>query len=82
MTESYQSKPDATGSGGSSLEPIKGGTGDAGRTVLIGMLGGLLSAAGYVIYQRLPEDQKVRLQRQARSLLESRLSEIRSNFNI
>ena len=59
MTESYQSKTDATGSGGS-LEPIKGGTGDAGRTVLIGMLGGLLSAAGYVIYQRLPEDQKVR----------------------
>lgn len=55
---------------------------DAGRTVLVGMLGGIVSAAAYVVYQRLPDEQKERLHRQVRGQLESRLNEIRSNFNI
>jgi hypothetical protein len=55
---------------------------DAGRTVLVGVLGGILSAAGYLVYQRLPEDQKDRLHRQVRGLLESRINEIRQNFNL
>ena len=57
-------------------------TGDAGRTVLVGVLGGILSAAGYLVYQRLPEEQKDRLHRQVRGLLESRINEIRQNFNL
>lgn len=57
-------------------------TGDAGRTVLVGVLGGVISAAGYLVYQRLPEEQKDRLHRQVRGLLESRINEIRQNFNI
>ena len=28
---------------------------DAGRTVLVGVLGGIISAAGYLVYQRLPD---------------------------
>ena len=56
--------------------------GDAGRTVMVGVLGGILSAAGYLVYQRLPEEQKDRLHRQVRGLLESRINEIRQNFNI
>ena len=55
---------------------------DAGRALLVGILGGIASAAGYLVYQRLPEDQKQRLQQQVRSLIESRLSEIRQNLNI
>lgn len=55
---------------------------DAGRTVLVGVLGGIISAAGYLVYQRLPDDQRDRLHRQVRGLLESRLNEIRQNFNI
>jgi hypothetical protein len=55
---------------------------DAGRTVLVGVLGGLLSAAGYLVYQRLPDDQKERLHRQVRGVLESRINELRSNFNL
>lgn len=55
---------------------------DAGRTVLVGVLGGIISAAGYLVYQRLPEEQKDRLHRQVRGLLESRINEIRQNFNI
>lgn len=55
---------------------------DAGRAVLVGVLGGLLSAAGYLVYQRLPDEQKDKLHRQVRGLLESRLNEIRQNFNI
>jgi hypothetical protein len=57
-------------------------SGDAGRTVLVGVLGGILSAAGYLVYQRLPEEQKDRLHRQVRGLLESRINEIRQNFNL
>jgi hypothetical protein len=56
--------------------------GDAGRTVMVGVLGGIISAAGYLVYQRLPEDQKDRLHRQVRGLLESRINEIRQNFNL
>ena len=55
---------------------------DAGRTVLVGVLGGILSAAGYLVYQRLPDEQKDKLHRQVRGALESRISEIRSNFNL
>jgi hypothetical protein len=66
----------STGSTGSGATP------DAGRTVLVGVLGGILSAAGYLVYQRLPEDQKERLHRQVRGMLESRINELRSNFNL
>jgi len=55
---------------------------DAGRTVLVGVLGGILSAAGYLVYQRLPDEQKDKLHRQVRGALESRINEIRSNFNL
>ena len=65
-----------------SNEPAKHDSADAGRTVMVGVLGGILSAAGYLVYQRLPEDQKERLHRQVRGLLESRINEIRQSFNI
>ncbi len=59
-----------------------GDGGDAGRTVMVGVLGGIISAAGYLVYQRLPDEQKERLQRQVKGLLESRINEIRQNFYI
>jgi hypothetical protein len=55
---------------------------DAGRTVLVGVLGGIISAAGYLVYQRLPDEQKDRLHRQVRGVLETRINELRSNFNL
>ncbi len=55
---------------------------DAGRTVLVGVLGGIISAAGYLVYQRLPDEQRDRLHRQVRTLLESRINELRQNFNL
>lgn len=59
-----------------------GPSSDAGRTVLVGVLGGIISAAGYLVYQRLPDEQRDRLNRQVRGLLESRINELRQNFNI
>ncbi|MHB8141624.1 MAG: hypothetical protein ACYDA5_10670 [Vulcanimicrobiaceae bacterium] len=56
--------------------------GDIGKVLLVGVLGGLASAAGYLVYQRLPGDQKERLQAQVRSLIAQRITEIRQNFNI
>jgi hypothetical protein len=35
--------------------------GEAGKILLVGVLGGLLSAAGYLIYRRLPEEQQQRI---------------------
>ena len=69
-----------TGTGGST----GGGANntEAGRTVLVGVLGGIISAAGYLVYQRLPDEQKERLHRQVRGALESRINELRSNFNL
>lgn len=58
------------------------GSGEAGKTLLVGLLGGLASAAGYLVYQRLPDEQKERLHKQVRAQIESRLSELRQNFNI
>jgi hypothetical protein len=55
---------------------------ETGKVVLIGVLGGLLSAAAYVIYRRLPEEQQQRLQAQARHMLQQRITELRQNFNI
>ena len=55
---------------------------DAGRTVMVGVLGGILSAAGYLVYQRLPDEQRERLHRQVRGVLESRINELRNNFNL
>jgi hypothetical protein len=57
-------------------------SGEAGKTVLAGILGGVLSAAGYLVYTRLPDEQKDRLHAQARSLIESRVNELRGRFNI
>ncbi len=55
---------------------------DAGRTALVGLVGGVLSAAGYLVYSRLPDDQKDRLHTQVRGLVESRVNELRGRFNI
>ena len=55
---------------------------EAGRALLVGILGGLVSAAGYLVYRRLPDEQRDRLHSQVRNVVENRLNEIRSNFNI
>jgi hypothetical protein len=65
--------------------PVPGKTtpdSDAGRTVLVGVLGGIISAAGYLVYHRLPDEQKERLHRQVRGVVESRVAELRNNFNL
>ena len=64
--------------------PDDDGTGEneVGKALLVGLLGGLVSAAGYVIYRRLPDDQKERLNSQVRGMVQQRINEIRQNFNI
>ncbi len=55
---------------------------EVGKALLVGLLGGLVSAAGYFVYRRLPEDQKEKLHSQVRGAVQQRINEIRSNFNI
>ena len=55
---------------------------EAGKVVLVGILGGLLTAAGYIIYRRLPEEQRQRINAQVRTMVQQRITEFRQNFNI
>ena len=95
MSESYRttppeppwsSSPTNPGNGHRAYEDRpahdEGDGGEAGKVLLIGVLGGLLSAAGYMIYRRLPDEQKDRLHGQVRSAVQSKINEIRQNFNI
>jgi len=66
---------------GSSYEN-EGEGNEAGKALLVGLLGGLVSAAGYLVYRRLPEEQKQRLHAQVRTTIQQRITEIRQNFNI
>jgi len=54
---------------------------DIGRTLLVGLLGGIVSAAGYVVYQRLPDDQRQRLHTQLRAFAEERLGDFKQYFS-
>jgi hypothetical protein len=95
MTDSFRTSPPdeqwSPGSTGASgyqsafgQEPERTDEGDneIGRALLVGLLGGLVSAAGYFVYRRLPDEQKERLHAQVRSQVAQRISEIRQNFNI
>jgi hypothetical protein len=55
---------------------------EVGKAMLIGLLGGLVSAAGYMVYRRLPDEQKERLNAQVRAIVAQRITELRQNFNI
>jgi hypothetical protein len=57
-------------------------TNEAGRTLLAAVVGGVVSAAGYLVYTRLPDDQKDKLHAHVRQLVESRVNELRGRFNI
>ncbi|HUY11693.1 MAG TPA: hypothetical protein VMV73_05485 [Candidatus Dormibacteraeota bacterium] len=74
MTDSLHSQPDNHAGHDDENE--------LGRALLVGVLGGLLSAVGYVVYRRLPEDQRERLHQQVRSTLSARINDIRQNFNL
>ena len=95
MTDSFRTAPPegqwSTGStGGNGYQNAFGnapgreqeGENEVGRALLVGLLGGLVSAAGYLVYRRLPDEQKERLHSQVRSQVQQRISEIRQNFNI
>lgn len=70
------------GPAGSNQSGNDDATGDVGKALLVGVLGGLVSAAGYMIYRRLPDEQKEALHNQVKSQVAQRINEIRSNFNI
>ena len=80
MTDMY--KPNENGPMGGQHHDSQPGSRDASRALLAGVLGGVVSAAAYLIYARLPDEQRERLHSQARTLLESRVNELRSRLNI
>lgn len=57
-------------------------SGEVGKALLVGFLGGLVSAAGYLVYKRLPDEQRDKINNQVRSMVAQRISELRENLNI
>lgn len=55
---------------------------DARGAAVAGLVGAVVGAAGYLIYQRLPDEQKERLHRQVRALIDQKVSELRQNFQL
>ncbi len=55
---------------------------DARGATIAGLVGAVVGAAGYLIYQRLPDEQRARLQHQVRTLIDQKVSELRENFRI
>ncbi len=76
------SKSSGNGYQGSNLNNDPQSENEVGKALLVGLLGGLASAAGYFVYRRLPDEQRERLHSQVRSQVQAKISEIRSNFNI
>lgn len=56
--------------------------GEVGKALVIGLLGGLLSAAGYLVYRRLPDEQRDKINGQFRTVVQQRITELRENLNI
>lgn len=57
-------------------------SGEVGKALLVGFLGGLVSAAGYLVYKRLPDEQREKINNQVRSMVSQRIAELRENLNI
>lgn len=72
----------ASSSGSKHSDDVDDAAGDVGKALIVGLLGGLISAAGYMVYRRLPEEQKERLNAQVRTVVQQRISELRQNFNV
>lgn len=98
MSDSFRATPDQQWSGSnstsngyqgtnapnatSSYENVDGSGNDVGKALMVGLLGGLVSAAGFMVYRRLPDEQKERLHTQVRGVVQQRINELRQNFNI
>jgi hypothetical protein len=55
---------------------------EVGKALLVGFLGGLVSAAGYLVYKRLPDEQRDKINHQVRSMIQQRIAELRENLNL
>lgn len=64
------------------MENNNDGDNEVGKALLVGLVGGLVSAAGYFVYRRLPDEQKERLHSQVRGMVADKVNELRQNFNI
>jgi len=57
-------------------------SGEVGKALLVGFLGGLVSAAGYLVYKRLPDEQREKINNQVRSMVAQRISDLRESLNL
>jgi hypothetical protein len=60
----------------------EGDPSEVGKALMVGLVGGLLSAAGYLVYRRLPDEQRDKINGQVRSILQQRITELRENLSI
>jgi hypothetical protein len=56
--------------------------GELRKTLLAGLIGGVVAAAGYFIYSRLEEDQKAALRQTVGKFVEDKIADVRAQFKI
>lgn len=55
---------------------------DGRKALLAGLIGGAIAAAGYVLYQRLEEEQKENIRNTVVGFVQDKISEIRSQIKM
>ena len=55
---------------------------DARKALLAGLIGGIVATAGYLLYQRLEEEQKENIRATVVSFVQDKISEIRSQIKM
>jgi len=53
---------------------------DLKRTLLAGLIGGLVASVGYLVYSRLEDDQKHALRQTVGKFVEDKISDVRSQL--
>ena len=59
-----------------------GSSGELRKTLLAGLIGGVVAAAAYFIYSRLEEDQKTALRQTVGKFVEDKIADVRAQFKI
>lgn len=55
---------------------------DARKALLAGLIGGVVATAGYLLYQRLEEEQKETIRNSVVGFVQEKISEIRSQLKM
>jgi len=75
--DTMRETPSMSDNGSAADEPV-----DVRRALLVGLVGGVVAAAGYLLYQRLDEGQKETIKHTVVSFVQDKISEVRGQLKV